>query len=190
MKLKVIQHSAHRIAALLVFLILSLILLADSTSIELCNWEYGNSEVLSHAQKQGIQLLPVDPNEISEYDNYILKYLLSVDKDSLKSITVFKSKNESPYRDFLLFRGKLSAVSCRNEPSSMDLYQKEFALLKKHFGSPETKRTETSVTHTFTTDATTVLFIVKTSGSTIASRTYYYPTDLFRRILFPLPGKK
>ncbi len=156
------------------------------TTIHISDWENDKQSVIQSAKKNGIHLSPLPGEKLDEYDNYILKYLLSIDSDARDNIEVLFAKEGATFRDFVLYKGTLCAVSHRNEPCSASLYQQNFVLLKKKFGPPETKRTEATVTHTLQNSHTTVLFMVKSSGNSIATRTYLYPTDLFKRVLFPL----
>ncbi|MDA3899187.1 MAG: hypothetical protein PF637_01575 [Spirochaetes bacterium] len=125
----------------------------------------------------------VPANKLSDYDNYILKHISSLNFDNSAKPVIYYQESNDYYRDFLFLDNRLSAVSCRYSMMSREIFLQVFNELKSLYGAPETKREELTTTHTFKTDKTTVIFMIRSHKDGFKSRIYFYTNELFRRVL-------
>ncbi|MFW5808529.1 MAG: hypothetical protein ACOC2H_04235 [Spirochaetota bacterium] len=156
-----------------------------SAASSFCRWNEDGTAVKKRIREHTREIEPVPSEKLADQDNYILSYILNIDENASGRVELYKTTNREPYSDFLFYRGRLCAVSFRKRSDTDDLFDDQTGRLSKQFGTPVIKKTDTSLTHSYSGPETTVLLIRSRSDGDVVTHTYFYPTDLFKRLLSP-----
>ena len=153
------------------------------TTISFCHWTLTQSHITVKTSDLNAQIKKVTDKELSTYKNYILNHIKGLDFDGSLKPEIYYQENSEIYRDFIFLNNRLSAVSCRYTLLDEKQFMNIFSNLKKDFGSPETKREQTTTTHSFKKDDTTAIFMIRSKPGGFEARLYFFTNDLFKRVI-------
>ncbi|MBN2434910.1 MAG: hypothetical protein JXK07_06545 [Spirochaetes bacterium] len=149
----------------------------------ICDWSLTQSQITGKTTDFNAQVHRVPDKELSTYKNYILNHISGLDFDGSLKPEIYYQENDQIYRDFIFVNNRLSAISCRYALLNEKQFMTIFSDLKKDFGAPETKREQTTTTHSFKKGDTAALFMIRSKAGGFEARLYFYTNDLFKRII-------
>ncbi len=144
-------------------------------------WGTQKSDVLA-SMAAGSGYREFAPSGDPSYQNVIMNYILTINKELSGSITIVKVSSR-PEKDLLFINGKLYSVTENYGNMSREALEGLVRELSAGYGEPVQQADSSLTTYTFTTGATKAIVYSYPGGKNITCRVYYYSASLFKMLM-------
>jgi hypothetical protein len=122
------------------------------------------------------------PSAEPSYQNIIMNYILTINKDLADGIAVVRVASR-PEKDLLFINGRLYSVTENFGAIARDALDAQLRRLSSDYGSPVVQVDPALTTYTYTTSATKVIVYAYPRTQAVDCRVYYYSASLFKMLM-------
>jgi hypothetical protein len=145
------------------------------------SWGTQKSDVLA-TMASGTKFREFAPSDEPSYQNIIMNYILTINKDLSGGITVVRVSSR-PEKDLLFINGRLYSITENFGTVSREALEGLVRDLSAGYGEPVLQSDPSLTTYTFTTSATKVIVYSYPGGRSTSCKVYYYSASLFKMLM-------